>query len=54
MGDILGIGKIVDANSGSIPADCEKNGSSVIVKLGGACNKTDCPLYGTWSCPFSW
>ncbi len=45
---------------------CEKAGESLIapitttatgadtVATGWACNKTECPSYGKWYCPFSW
>jgi hypothetical protein len=28
--------------------------SNGVVTQGWACDKTDCPSYGKWYCPFSW
>ncbi len=53
MEDMLGFGKMVEFKSENVPAGCLKSGSAVAT-TGWACDRTDCPSYGKWYCPFSW
>lgn len=52
MGDLSGIGKSMNIESGSNSLQCTMtaNNQAQTNKL---CDQVDCPSYGKWWCPFS-
>jgi hypothetical protein len=51
MEDLSGLGKSVSINSESTPKACSMSAASSAQNA--LCDKTDCPSYGKWYCPFT-
>ncbi|UTB31889.1 MAG: hypothetical protein NKF70_10290 [Methanobacterium sp. ERen5] len=50
MEDLSGLGKSASINSESTPTVCSRVG---VTANSAICDKTDCPSYGKWYCPFT-
>ena len=51
MDDIFGLGKV---EGKSVPVDCKMHAVSAGFAASSAlCDRTDCPSYGKWWCPFT-
>jgi hypothetical protein len=53
MQDLSGIGKSANINSESTPKACSMPVGSSAQAANWACDRTDCPSYGKWYCPFT-
>jgi hypothetical protein len=49
MEDILGMGQMIKSDGAS--AVCTKSASAGATSV--LCDRTDCPSYGKWWCPFT-
>lgn len=51
MEDIFGL-KVIDTSKGSATTSCMAAGNGASAN-NAICNRTDCPSYGKWWCPFT-
>nr|WP_319373876.1 hypothetical protein [uncultured Methanobacterium sp.] len=50
MDELFGIGNI---KSETRPVNCKITGTTDVATTGALCDRTDCPSYGKWWCPFT-
>lgn len=50
MEDLSGLGKSATISSDSTPQVCSRVGATANSAI---CDRTDCPSYGKWWCPFT-